>query len=118
MFIRTKTTPNSPRQSVQIVEGIRDKNGKVKQRIVHHVGVARDDDELEKLKTYGEELILTINPLESDADTSKVKPNSEKDFDKPTFPKEIYTSYDVAYNERINKENQKVVKNYFEKIAR
>lgn len=60
MFIRTKTTPNSPRQSVQIVEGIRDKNGKVKQRIVHHVGVARDDDELEKLKTYGEELILKI----------------------------------------------------------
>ena len=60
MFIRTKTTPNSPRQSIQIVEGYRDKLGKVKQRIVHHVGIARDDDELEKLKTYGEELILKI----------------------------------------------------------
>jgi len=60
MFIRTKTTPNSPRKSIQIVEGSRDKNGKVKQRIVHHVGVAMDDDELEKLKAYGEELILKI----------------------------------------------------------
>jgi transposase len=60
MFIRTKTTPNSPRKSIQIVEGYRDKTGKVKQRIVHHVGIARDDDEMEKLKAYGEELILKI----------------------------------------------------------
>ena len=60
MFIRTKTTPNSPRKSVQIVEGYRDKSGVVKQRIVHYVGIARDDDEEEKLKNYGEELILKI----------------------------------------------------------
>jgi transposase len=60
MFIRTKTTPNSPRQSVQIVEGYRDKAGKVKQRIVHYVGIARHEDELEKLKAYGEELIIKI----------------------------------------------------------
>jgi len=60
MFIRYKTSPNSPRKSVQIVEGYRDKSGSVKQRIVHHVGIARDEDELEKLKTYGEELILKI----------------------------------------------------------
>ena len=60
MFIRTKTSPNSPRKSIQIVEGYRDKLGKVKQRIVHHVGIARDDDELEKLKAYGEELIVKI----------------------------------------------------------
>ncbi len=60
MFIRTKTSPNSPRKSIQIVEGYRDKLGKVKQRIIHHVGIARDDDELEKLKAYGEELIVKI----------------------------------------------------------
>lgn len=60
MFIRIKSTPNSPRKSVQIVEGYRDAQGKVKQRIVHHVGIARDDDEMEKLKAYGEELILKI----------------------------------------------------------
>jgi transposase len=48
MFIRTKSTPNSPRKSVQIVESVRHQ-GKVKQRIVRHVGVALDDDEHTRL---------------------------------------------------------------------
>ncbi len=65
-----------------------------------------------------EELSLTINPLESDADISRTKRTTEEEFNAPMFPKEIYTSYDVAYNERIAKENQKVVKNYFEQISR
>lgn len=49
MFVRVKTTPNSPRRSVQIVAGER-VNGKVKQRIIRHVGVAMDDDELIRLQ--------------------------------------------------------------------
>jgi transposase len=49
MFIRTKTTPNSPRKSVQIVESVRASDGKVKQRIVRHVGIAMDDDEHARL---------------------------------------------------------------------
>lgn len=53
MFIRVKTTPNSPRKSIQIVESVRDGN-KVKQRIVRYVGVAMDDQELEKLKDLAE----------------------------------------------------------------
>lgn len=53
MFIRTKTTPNSPRKSVQIVASIRDGN-KVKQRIVRHVGIAMDDKELAKLLELAE----------------------------------------------------------------
>jgi len=53
MFIRVKTTPNSPRKSVQIVESVRDGN-KVKQRIVRYVGIAMDDQELEKLKDLAE----------------------------------------------------------------
>ena len=36
MFIRVKTTPNSPRKSVQIVESFRVDN-KVKQKIVKHI---------------------------------------------------------------------------------
>ena len=61
MYVRTKTPPNSPRKSVQIVEGYRDKiSGSVKQRIVRHVGIASDASELEQLKAYGEELILNI----------------------------------------------------------
>ena len=53
MFIRVKTTPNSPRRSVQLVESVR-AGGKVRQRIVRHVGIAMDDDELVRLKELGE----------------------------------------------------------------
>lgn len=58
MFIRTKTTPNSPRKSIQVVDGRRDASGKVKQRIVRHVGIAHNEDEEMKLKAIGEEFIL------------------------------------------------------------
>jgi len=59
MFIRVNRTPNSPRKSIQICETYR-KDGKVKQRIVHYVGVAIDEEEAEKLKAYGKELIAKI----------------------------------------------------------
>lgn len=49
MFIRTKTTPNSPRKSVQIVETYR-QGERVKQRIVRHIGIAQSEEELAKLK--------------------------------------------------------------------
>lgn len=53
MFVRVKTTPNSPKKAVQIVENIRVGN-KVKQRIIRHIGVALTDEELERLKDLGE----------------------------------------------------------------
>ena len=59
MFVRVKTTPNSPRCSVQICENIRDGN-KVKQKIVRYVGIANDEDEVVKLKNYANELIVKI----------------------------------------------------------
>ena len=46
MFVRIKTTPDSPRRSVQLVEGVRD-GGKIRQRILRRIGVAMDEDELE-----------------------------------------------------------------------
>lgn len=49
MFVRIKSTPNSPRKSVQIVESFRD-GDKVRQKILRHVGIAIDEDELVKLK--------------------------------------------------------------------
>ncbi len=55
--------------------------------------------------------------MESDADVNDINQIRQEDFNAPIFPKEIYTSYDVAYNERIAKENQKVVKSYFEQIS-
>lgn len=61
MFVRTKTTPNSPRKSVQVVENERDPiTGKVKQRILRHLGVAFDEVEEEKLKKLASELIAKI----------------------------------------------------------
>ncbi len=53
MFVRVKTTPNSPKRSVQIVENCR-KDGKVKQRIVRYVGAALNDRELKALKDLAE----------------------------------------------------------------
>lgn len=50
MFVRVKSTKNSPRKSVQIVASQRI-NGKVQQKIIKHIGVAKDDNELEELKS-------------------------------------------------------------------
>lgn len=59
MFIRVNKTPNSPRCSVQIVESIRS-GDKIRTKIVHHIGIARDKEEVQKLKDYGKELIAKI----------------------------------------------------------
>ncbi len=59
MFIRVNKTPNSPRRSIQICETIRE-GSKVKQKIVHYVGIARDEEEEQKLKDYAQELIVKI----------------------------------------------------------
>jgi len=45
MFIRTKKSPNTNKISVQIVKNVR-KDGKVRQVIVRHIGMAKDEEEL------------------------------------------------------------------------
>ena len=53
MFIRIKTSPNSPKKAVQIVKSVR--NGKkVSQKIVMHVGSALDENELNQLQELAE----------------------------------------------------------------
>lgn len=59
MYIRVNRTPNSPRKSIQIVESIRE-GEKVRQRIVHYVGIALDEQEEQKLKDYGVSLIAKL----------------------------------------------------------
>ncbi|MEA1898452.1 MAG: IS1634 family transposase [Bacteroidota bacterium] len=80
MFVRVKSTKNSPRKSVQIVESIRTGN-KVFQKIVRYVGIALNDEELEQLKLLAESIkskledngqILLLNPEE--LDKIKTKP--------------------------------------------
>lgn len=57
MYVRVTSTRNSPRQSVKVVESIRE-GYKVKQVMVLHVGIAADEQEVEKLKMIGKEFIL------------------------------------------------------------
>ncbi len=59
MFVRIKTSPNSPKKAVQIVENVRD-GGKVKQRIVRHVGTAFNDEEIKRLKDLAEFIKASI----------------------------------------------------------
>jgi len=59
MFVRVKSTPKSPRKSVQIVQSQRIE-GKVKQKIVKHVGVAMDEKELEELKALAESIKIKL----------------------------------------------------------
>lgn len=56
MFVRIKTTPNSPRRSVQVVESRR-VGQKISQVIVRHMGIALDEAEEVKLRAMAEEFI-------------------------------------------------------------
>lgn len=59
MFIRVKTSPNSRGKSVQIVQSIR-KGERITQKIIRHVGMAYDEDELEKLKLLAESIRMKL----------------------------------------------------------
>ena len=64
MFVRVKSTPNGPRQLVQIVQSVR-VDDKVKQKIVRYVGIAMDDDELVQLKVLAEVVKARLKPSTS-----------------------------------------------------
>jgi transposase len=68
MYIRTKTTPNSPRRSVQIVESIRE-NGKPRQRILRHMGIAENDEQLIELKALAASEIARL-----EAEAAQIQP--------------------------------------------
>ncbi len=69
MFIRVNKTPNSPRKAVQIIKSVR--NGhKVSSKILHHIGIANDEIEVEKLKKIAYEWIAKIK-LEEEAKSSR-----------------------------------------------
>lgn len=59
MFVRIKTTPNSPRKSVQIVQSVRTAD-RVSQKIVRHVGIAHDEQELKLLKDLAESIKIKL----------------------------------------------------------
>nr|NGX61352.1 hypothetical protein [Chlamydiota bacterium] len=59
MFVRIKTSKNSPRSSIQICESYRE-NGKVRQKILRHVGVAQNATHLQELKQLAHYLMLQL----------------------------------------------------------
>jgi len=72
-----------------------------------------------KLAKLGdEELILELNLVDSQIILGQSGEIKNREFFPPNFPKEIYTSYDISYNEKVSQENIDVVKTYFETIMR
>ena len=53
MFVRVKTSNKGATTYVQIVQSVR-KGDRVTQKIVRHIGVAKDSDELKKLRFLAE----------------------------------------------------------------
>ena len=70
------------------------------------------------VKLGDEEISLEVNPLQSELNFDELSEAETKNFNPPVYPKEIYTSYDASYTEKIAKKNQAVVKSYFEQISK
>lgn len=60
MFVRTKTTPKSPRRSVQVVENRR-VGDQTKQKIIRYIGIALNEREEAEMKRLGELFIKEEN---------------------------------------------------------
>ncbi len=103
MFVRVKTTPNSPRKSVQIVESVR-KAATVHQKIVRHIGIAFDEQELIQLKNLAESIKIKLEAdnqqlLFSPENLAHLRPNAKK----------VETEEDYKVNLKDIKEEQRVV---------
>ena len=86
MFVRQKTSPNSPRTAVQIVANRR-VDGKIKQRIIRHLGTAETEEGVKKLMALGEalkhEMREAVQPSLSPADLMAPSPSPESSASKP-----------------------------------
>lgn len=103
MFIRIKSTPLSPRKSIQIVESVRKKD-KVMQKIVRHVGVALDDHELKLLKTLAETLLVK---LENGSQQTLFQPETLVDLNKKPAKDAADEKYKVNLKDLV--EEQRLV---------
>jgi len=107
MFIRVKSTPNSPRKSVQIVHSIR-KGTTVTQKIIRHVGIAMDNQELEQLKLLAESIRLKI---EEEGQELLFGPEELEHLDKKRANRKIKeTDDDYKVNLKNLTEEQRVVR--------
>ena len=91
MFVRVKTSNNNRTTFVQIVQSIRAAD-KVTQRIVRHIGVAKDETELEKLKILAQSI---KEKLEARGQQYLFKPEEVTSLKKPDT---VYESQDYNVN--------------------
>jgi len=59
MYVRVKTTKNSPRKSIQIIES-RQRGETVSQKIIRHVGIATTEEEERQLVLLAESIIREL----------------------------------------------------------
>ncbi|MCL4376865.1 MAG: IS1634 family transposase [Actinobacteria bacterium] len=111
MFIRVKTSNNDRTTFVQIVQSIRNAD-KVTQRIVRHIGVAKDEIELEKLKLLAESIRLK---LEAGGQQYLFKPEEVTSLKKPAA---LYESRDYDVNLGNLVEEQRLVGGIHEAYGR
>ena len=109
MFIRTKTKASkngSFRKSVQIVENFRE-NGKVKQKIVKHIGVAHSQEQLSSLKNLAKAIQIE---LENGGDLSLFTPDDlTKDILIAKKEADAYSDEDYRVDVRSLNEEARVV---------
>lgn len=94
MFVRVKSNPRSPRKSVQIVESKRI-DGKVKQKVVQHIGIASDEAELEELKLFANSIKAKLE-LDGALPLYNPKDLELTSIDKQTNNKKESTNTDVV----------------------
>ena len=105
MYIRIKTTPNSPKKSVQIVEC--ERIGKtVKQHIVRHVGTALDDDELKRLKELAEYI---KSKIESESSPTLFAPEDLAQMSIESKKQDKYNKEELNVNLKELREEQRVI---------
>lgn len=73
MFVRVKSSKNSPKKSIQIVQAYRNDQNQVRQRIIRHVGTAHSEEEIEQMKKLAHHIKTTleneVQPSLFDVDT-------------------------------------------------
>ena len=102
MFIRVKnkSTKDKYNKSVQIVHNFREK-GKVRQKIIRHIGAARSEEELEKLKLLARTIqielendglsLFTPEELKKDLDEGNKDNKKDKQYNEADYHVDIRT---------------------------
>ena len=105
MFVRVKTSKNSPKKAVQIVKAVRD-GKKISQRIIRHVGTALDNEELVRLKELAEYIKAT---LETETQTSLFKPEDLAEMTIKARQKKQSSDEAINVNLKELREEQRII---------